>query len=432
MFRALVLVLISGAVATGLAHAAFTGFALVGEDDHVTAHVPSDYHFDGALVIDPDTTHVNARWTISIDQPDTDTLTYWLNANLTDVEVTGDTVASVSVAPSPASPQMTAVTIELSPEAERPHQFEISYAGVLFPEPMANRINSISPDKVEFTVDSFWQPFDARFDQAVTGHISIDIPGDWTPVSPGEARQREGGVDIVFSAPTMDFPITLLTEFTLHQTERYQVFDTRPGERDLTAITEMVGFCARYLDARYGEREPLPRANVVIHTRPSSGYARGTLIALTDIGEEVTPSIQRFICHELAHYWASNGNAMTVENWLNEAFAEYIAIMAVRAQLGDDAYAAQIARLEQRLADLGPQPPIWTPDDLSRRPYGVNYVKGPLALADLETRIGEADFAEFARLMMVDRLSTTPELLATLEAVAGPDHRNWFEVRLAE
>ena len=236
----------------------------------------------------------------------------------------------------------------------------------------------------------------------------------------------------MFSAPTMDFPITLLTEFTLHQTERYQVFDTRPGERDLTAFTGMVGFCADYLDARYGGREPLPQANVVIHTRLSSGYARGTLIALTEIGEEVTPSIQRFICHELAHYWASNGNAITVENWLNESFAEYIGIMAVRAELGEDAYAAQIARLEQRLADLGPQPPIWTPDDLSRRPYGVNYVKGPLALAALEARIGERAFAEFTRRMMVDRVSTTPELLAILEAVAGVENRDWFEAQLAE
>ena len=192
MFRALVLVLSSGVVATRLAHAAFTGFALVGEDEFVTAHILSDYHFDGALVIDPDTTHVEARWTISIDEPDTETLTYWLNANLTDVEVTGASVASVSIAPSPAGPQINAVMIELSPDAQGPHQIEVGYAGVLFPEPMANQINSNSPDKVEFTVDSFWQPFDARFDQTVTGHVSIDITGEWTPVSPGESRTRRG------------------------------------------------------------------------------------------------------------------------------------------------------------------------------------------------------------------------------------------------
>ncbi len=432
MLRLLALVLGFGVLATGLAHAMFTGFGAEASEARVVAYPVSDYHLDGRIEINPDTTRIDARWQVFIDQPQTDTLTYWLNGNLGDITVSGDDVSGFSVGPSGASPDIMALQIELAPATERARQFEIAYGGLLFPEPMANRINSISPDKVEFTVDSFWQPFDARFDQRVTGHVAIDIVGDWTPVSSGVATAREGGFDIAFDRPTADFPITLLTEFRLSETERYQVFDTRPGERDLTAFTEMVGFCARYLDARYGELEPLPQASVVIHTRPSSGYARGTLIALTEIGEDVTPSVQRFICHELAHYWASNGNAMTVENWLNESFAEYIGIMAVRAALGEQAYDAQIARLNQRLQDLGPQPSIWTPDDLSRRPHAVNYVKGPLALAALEARIGAVDFDAFTRRMMVERIATTPDLLDTLEAVAGTDHRDWFEARLAE
>jgi hypothetical protein len=41
-------------------------------------------------------------------------------------------------------------------------------------------------------------------------------------------------------------------------------------------------------------------------------------------------------------------------------------------------------------------------------------------------------FAEFMRRAMVERIPTTPELLDTLEVLAGGDHRAWFEARLAE
>ncbi len=432
MFRTLALVLGGGLIAIALAYAAFTGIVGLGTKAHAAAPPASAYNYDGVVEIDPETTHLHARWQIHLDQPDTETLTYWLSENFEAIEVSGQGVESFALDPDSAPPGVVAISIQLTPASADPRQIEIGYEGILFPEPMPNRINSISPELVEFTVDSFWHPFDARFDQYVTGQIDLRIPGDWTPVTPGHAQVHAQGVSFEFGPGNRDFPITLLTEYEVRLTNQYRVFDTREGARDLSAFADMVGFCTAYLDTRFGEREPLLQANIVIHRRTSSGYARGTLIALTDIGDTFTDATQRFICHELAHYWASNGNPGTVENWINESFAEYIGIMAVRERRGAEAYAEQMGRLERRMAELGEQPSIWTADDLSRRPHSVNYIKGPIALAALEARIGEPAFAELTRRMMVDRIATTPELLAELEDIAGAEHRAWFEARLAE
>src|SRR6056297_2162913 len=83
-------------------------------------------------------------------------------------------------------------------------------------------------------------------------------------------------------------------------------------------------------------------------------------------------------------------------------------------------------------ARRGAKPPIWTPNETGRRPYLVNYRKGPLVLAALEARIGREAFDQFMRRYMVERIPTTPDLLTVLEEVAGVEHRAWFEAQLAE
>jgi hypothetical protein len=44
------------------------------------------------------------------------------------------------------------------------------------------------------------------------------------------------------------------------------------------------------------------------------------------------------LTHEVAHFWWSGAPSVTWENWLNEAFAEYSALMYVRKFEGVEAF----------------------------------------------------------------------------------------------
>ena len=66
------------------------------------------------------------------------------------------------------------------------------------------------------------------------------------------------------------------------------------------------------------------------------------------------------------------------------------------------------------------QPSIWTPDNLDRRPFEINYKKGPLALVRLEEPIGEETFDRLLVRYMTDPIDSTPDLLDALESEAGP------------
>lgn len=392
------------------------------------------YHYDGDVRVDVEAAALAAQWTIHVHPDRSGPAAFLLNPRLGEISVSGEDVVAVEIGDGEGPlGAFTEVEVTLEPAGARLRSFEIGYQGPLFDTPDPEAINIISSEKIELTVDSLWMPFDARFSERLTADVNVRAEGDWiAAVSTGRAHLTADGARIENAAPQLDIPVTMMSKARIVSAAGYQVFDTRPGERDVRGFARIAGECTEYLGARFGEREPLPAAAIVIHDRSGSGYSRGTLIALTDVTDNPGPEHHRFICHEFAHYWAQNGNPGTVENWLNESFAEYIGVMAVREALGEEAAEAMLAGFREQLAIAGDVPPIWTPGDTDRRPYLVNYRKGPLALAALEQRIGREAFAEFMRRAMVDRIATTPDLLAMLAAIAGPEHRAWFEARLAE
>ena len=390
------------------------------------------YHYAGEVRIDPETRWLQARWTITADETPSAPLVFLLNGRLGNVSISGPDVVSFEAGPGEGRfSDFTQVSVTFSDGAAVPRSFELSYEGVLFEAPDPSAINSISPDKIELTLDSFWMPVDARFSERLTADVRFQVPGAWSVVSTEPVTVSDGVAQVRTTLPQLDIAVTFLKDPRSVETAGYQIYDTRMEPHDLEDLASAAGYCTGYLNARFGAREALPQASIVIHDRAESGYSRGTLIALTDVDDEISDQTLQFICHEFSHFWSSNGNPGGVENWLNEAFAEYVALMALREARGEAAYEETLAGYAAQIERAGALPPIWTPADQSRRPYLVNYRKGPLALASLEDLVGGDAFATFLRRYMVERVSTTPELLNVLEEVTDAETTQWFESELA-
>lgn len=407
------------------AAAVMAGSAAIAQD--------ASFHYDGQMQICPDTGELALDWVISVHETDLETVRFGLNAALGDAAINGPHVLSVSherVEGFAGVMQIYTVTLE---PGEDVRDISIRYAGPLFPEAPDNPINTLDPHKVELTVDSFWMPFDMRFSSLITAELDIDIDGDWQGVTMQSITRTEDGFRIDQDTPALDLAFTLMSRFTREAGEGYQIYDTREAaaEADLGPLVGALEFCTDYLNTLAGPAGPLPRASVTVNDRSEGGYSRRTLIALTDIAQSSPESLTQFICHELAHYW-SYGNAMTVENWLNENFADQIANTGLRARYGDEAYREHMRGYAERVASGDPLPPVWTPQSEARPAYLVAYRKGPLALAALEDEIGRDVFARFLRQLMIEQVSTTPRMLDVLEAVAGVEAREWFVGRLAQ
>ncbi len=392
------------------------------------------FHYDGEMAIQPEAGTLSLDWTITAHEDDLDSVTFALNTALGIAEIGGPDVVAVDVAEMEGfDGALQAHTIHLMPSvggADR--EIEIAYAGPLFPEALDMPINTLDAHKVELTVDSFWMPFDVRFESLVTADLDIAIPGEWAGVTMQSITRTDDGFHIEQGTPALDLAFTLMADYSSVEADGYVIYDTRAAraDADLTPLVEALDFCTAFLNDWAGSGGPLPTASITVNDRDSGGYSRGTLIALTDISETSPESLTQFICHELSHYW-SHGNAMTVENWLNESFADQMANIGLRARFGEAPYEERLARYADQI-DGRQLTPIWTPETTGRPSFHVMYRKGPLVLDALENEIGEAAFADFMHRYMAQPVRTTPQMLDILADTAGPDARDWFIARLAE
>lgn len=387
------------------------------------------YHYEGRVRIDDRSGELEAEWRIAVLDTAPGQRTFLLRDTIDQVQVSGD-IMGHEVGSAEGLDAFTAVTVALDPAAARP-RVRIAYRGVPIPEPMDNDINGIEPGRVELNVDSFWFPIDARFNQLLTAELTVEVPGeDWQAVTTGSANPVDGGFRLVNRDPRLDIAFTLSTGFEVTAAEGFTVYDQRSANGGTDKLVATAAWCRDFLNERWGADHPLPASRLLIAERDSSGYARQNYIVFTDIAETTPPKLTRFVCHEFAHYWASGGKFDTVDNWINEGFAEYLGLMAVRERLGQNAFGGLVIAMKAQLEgkDL---PPTWVPGDTERKPYLVNYRKAPLALADLEEQIGQETFLAFTQALLAQPVKTTPGLLDTLETVAGAEARAWFTAALA-
>lgn len=389
--------------------------------------------YTGSVEFRPDAGALSASWTILIKDPKREEVTFALSSALGDAYIQGPDVRQVqSQLDARFEGAVRLFKVDLAPSVDgKDRLVRFSYGGPLFPEAPFFPINTLDPDKIELTVDSFWFPFDARFDAQLTANLGVRVEGDWSAVGVGTVEAVEGGFRVKQTKPSLDIAFSLLSRSQTVQADNYVIHDARtePGTK-MTELSKALDDCTRYLNDLAGPAGPLPQASIIVTDRAEGGYSRGTLIALTDIEGEGEEYLQQFICHELAHYW-SYANAGGPENWINEGVADYLANMAIRDAMGETVFADRMARYAERLEgrDL---PPIWTPDATERPPYLIMYRAAPLALQALETRMGREAFAMFMRDVMLKKIRSTPELLTLLEANSDPETRIWFEARLAD
>lgn len=379
---------------------------------------------------DPAAGTLEARWRI-VFVPDPDAagpVSFALARGLEIRTLEGEGVRGHEERPSSFFPAWKEVVLELEGPADgRPVSLELTYAGR--PELPENRINQISPDWVELSVDSGWHPLFTTFDQEMRGSLDVLLPGDWTLAAGGHISFEGDRWVIRGGEPQLDVSFVAAPGLEGSAGERVDLLH-RAGADPATArdVLEAAEACAAYLDTRYGAADALPHTTLVLADRPSNAYARIGHIVLAAVDVPEGPALSRFLCHELAHYWSRGADFMTAEHWMTEGFAEYVALRYVRERYGGEAFDEMIEARERMGRDQGP---VWTEEMTARGPDPLMYGKAPVLLSRLEERLGSERFDRFLERYMTRNVTTTRELLQHLGEVAGTEAAEWFRSLLA-
>jgi hypothetical protein len=384
--------------------------------------------YEGTVVIDPATHWLRAQWRIAFVRRDTyrDSVSFLLNDSLRISRVIGPEVLGYREGkPADGMRRVTVRFVERAP-TDSVAEIEFAYAGI--PNLPSDSINSLRREWTELGLDSFWHPVFEDFTQSVTARVRLEIPGRPMVVASGTVESDGTTYLLTNHIPQIDIAFVAAPTLERAEARRATVFHVGAPPDIVKRVLETTVSCGEYLDAQYGERSPLPHVKMVLAPRSGPGYARKNFIVITAAADLTPVALARYVCHELAHHWSSGAVSSGPENWLNEAFAEFVAARYVRASMGPDAYATIVAQWREQGEG---QPPVWTPN-LDRRPTArTAYRKAPYLLSRLEARVGTATMDRILARFMAERLRTTPAVLEMIDRVAGAEAAAWFRDQLA-
>ncbi|WP_100644704.1 M1 family aminopeptidase [Alteromonas facilis] len=236
----------------------------------------------------------------------------------------------------------------------------------------------------------------------------------------------EPDIDLILMAsPTL---LRYQVESTNYNIELTRLKSNRENAPSLESqIKETIQFYTHNFGALPDETT---RFQFVFSPRDSGpSYSRNGFVVLTNFEQKSDKELLHVLSHEIAHLWWNLAPKTTWEDWLNESFAEYSAIMSSEA-LHDHASKkqkiAELAKLSQNL------PVIKGLRRDNSEAQQVLYIKGPFILHQMREKVGDEAFIRWLQQIRLDKVTTTAELIILTERELGKDNARFLMLKLSQ
>jgi hypothetical protein len=397
------------------------------------AALPARDHTELRVKLDPaaQTLDVNGTLTVRVTQPGTVDLTWQLNRQLEIRELMGPLVSdwAFNRDPAGAGPGLLKVRFRrpLGP-ADRV-QFRLHYRGTLsrWPERSPNLVTAAW---TELGRALAWYPLRPE-GGPFTFSLQVTCPKDYALASYGPFL---GGRTLAWPHPVTDLVLVAAPRERLHTwtpAPRVRLVTTDLGALPAQRLAGAMAQVLAALQKRLGSREAASMT-LIQGSRASGGpYARSGLLVLEGLSEaqvtEGSEDILHLLALETARAWWHAAPTATWENWLNEGFAEFSALVALRDALGEAVFQRRIEHKRRICVGL---PPLWQFDPAAREAEAVMESKSVVLLAELEGFVGRERFGALVRACADRQVAGTLAFLDLLEAREGKAVRESFQRRI--
>lgn len=302
--------------------------------------------------------------------------------------------------------------------------------------------DEISAERVELSLYSAWFPsfgFGARFDSDLTIR---PLPEGWTMACIGQSREESetftrcqglGVNDLVIVASpglrveTVQTPAGSLRIYHTALPQAYVARESQFTGRTLEFFTGILG--APYSNGGLVQHVYSPRK------LGQGGFARVGMTVFSEgrvldrLARDARASNVRGAAHESGHFWWNMGAGQG--DWINESFAEYFALLAVRELNGEKAFDKALARGLEAVRSLPGDAPALAQVPFSNDGHGytIRYAKGALMLDHFRRLLGDETFyrdsRDFYQATRDKRIGTGEFRGFWKERLGG--HRQWVD-----
>ncbi len=395
---------------------AVTFLVLVGAT-FATPAEPRRYELDVRLEPGQRRVSVAGRVRVAADEDET-ALTFGLYETFRIEECRIDGAPADCARVGPASPRDVAVPL---PAGRRGGlvELEIRYGGAIENRPGWGTPDaegpfmddSAGPERVELALYSNWYPF-FGFGPLFDAQVMLALPDGWAVACIGQEKGRRAtpeetttrcearSVNDVVIVASPDFRSTDVETAAgrvriLHTRlpESFLQRDVRETEQTLLLFSEMLGAPPgnQMLQHVYSPRDW------------GQGFARPGMIVMSEgrvlraLEEDPGVSFIKENAHEAGHFWWRDGFGQG--DWINETFAEYFALLALRAARGEEPFRNDLQEKRKAVGALPDDAPAIAvvPFDNSRDGFTIRYFKGALMLEAFREHLGDEAFSRVCR-----------------------------------
>lgn len=157
--------------------------------------------------------------------------------------------------------------------------------------------------------------------------------------------------------------------------------------------------------------------------KDSGGYCREGLIVLSKLSSKIVDT-ESLLAHEFAHIWSTGASVSSWEDWLNETFAETLALFYIEKEYGKIIYMDRINSIKEKAIKF---PAIKTKD--GKRPDGVHH-KGTYLMYLLRDKFGDEVLKTIIKLFVKLEVKTTENLLNSIRSNISENVAEFISVNL--
>ena len=375
------------------------------------------YHLEAD--IDPDARSIDVHLTLTVpfDFLEDNSLSFLLSSAAVISYISGEQL--IEHTKNEAGPELSIYNLRFANVTELEVVVELVYSLVL---PDEHQINRISRNWIELNIDSFWHPVLTSFSRfhykliANLGKPYQVLTGDNIIASP----EHSDIWIIESSTPRIDISFSASKQFYTRESNYSRVYSTNK-HTNLDSLLQLSEQALAFLEDYVDRPEDFKEKRIVVESpRQEVGYARENYVVLSKLDDMNPRSLSRFLAHEFSHYWFLHANPQNQDHWLNESFAEFLAMIHIRDMYGLTAYLDDIERKMERIKS----DPRSLASQQGRPSHIAMYYTGPIILHHFEEYVGKDKFRLFIQQKIRDRISTTEDLLMLVRNNLGLEAEN--------
>lgn len=286
-------------------------------------------------------------------------------------------------------------------------------------------------DGFELGMYSSWLPLPLKngdFSYA----LEVNVPENYVVLGNGDTKQvsknqwQVSSTQGQFDIPLMVSP-KLKTDTVQYKQLAIEVSHFGFHQQKVNDLGKDIVDILSLFESKFGVSDNAGKLQFVFVPRVSgSAYSRAGFAVIAGRSPEGKFAT---LAHEIAHFWWRGADSSNWQDWLNESFAEYSALMAFKEKFGNANYNKRLANY--RKISKG-RAAIWGVAREDDSATILLYRKGPIILSDLKMRIGEQQFYRYLADLSTLSNKETQAALTLLAKHTSKADADWLQLALQQ